>query len=349
MAEISISATRGLWTDVSMLILSTLIVAIRLITRLMVGFTISISDWLILLGWGLTVAYFSTIIHFVVTGDGLKTFDLNELIAKWNDGGQTLGPDLMKLLLATNLLFLFAISAIKLSILVFYHQVFSISQRFRVMNYAVAGACLVWLIVSTFVNIFQCKPVSALWEALGSTEYCLASGTMWLGLEVTNLLVDVIILALPVSEIGRLQLSTGKKWFVACIFLLGGLVCVASIARITFLYHPSSPEVVTLPESMLTASVQLGIAILCACLPAYGPALKVLRQGVSQAKLSLGMSVSKRYTSDNSKYNVSKNSGMHDLEASPYYMVQSSRGNSRTTDTIPLNAIQVKKSVSVVK
>jgi hypothetical protein len=112
---------------------------------------------------------------------------------------------------------------------------------------------------------------------------------------------------------------------------------------------------------MLTASVQLGIAILCACLPAYGPALKVVRKGVSQAKLSLGMSVSKRYTSDNSKYNVSKNSGMHDLEASPYYMVdgnpslahnaqvQSSRGNSQTTDTIPLNAIQVKKSISVVK
>jgi hypothetical protein len=32
----------------------------------------------------------------VVTGDGLKTFDLNELIAKWNEGGQALGPDLMK-------------------------------------------------------------------------------------------------------------------------------------------------------------------------------------------------------------------------------------------------------------
>jgi hypothetical protein len=63
MAEISISATRGLWTDVSMLIMSTLVVAIRLITRLMVGFSISLSDWLILLGWGLTVAYFSRIIH----------------------------------------------------------------------------------------------------------------------------------------------------------------------------------------------------------------------------------------------------------------------------------------------
>jgi hypothetical protein len=91
------------------------------------------------------------------------------------------------------------------------------------MNYTTAGACIVWLIVSMFLNIFQCKPVSALWEALGSTEYCLASGTMWLGLEVTNLLVDVVILALPISEIGRLQLSTAKKWFVVCIFLLGSL------------------------------------------------------------------------------------------------------------------------------
>ena len=116
-----------------------------------------------------------------------------------------------------------SITFIKLSILAFFHSIFSISKRFHLWNYCTAGACIIWLVVYTFLNIFQCRPISALWEEMGSTEYCIPSGKLWLGYEIANFFLDVLVLALPVAMIPRLRLPTVQKWALAGIFLLGGL------------------------------------------------------------------------------------------------------------------------------
>ncbi|KAH9896279.1 hypothetical protein F4778DRAFT_745766 [Xylariomycetidae sp. FL2044] len=124
---------------------------------------------------------------------------------------------------------------VKLSILSLYYSIFSVSDTFRMWNYIVTGLCVVWFLVYTFLNILQCHPISMLWEAFGFVEYCLPSGVLWLALELTNLTLDVAILVLPITMLGRLNLARAKRWSVAGVFLLGGLVCVASIVRLTHL------------------------------------------------------------------------------------------------------------------
>lgn len=127
------------------------------------------------------------------------------------------------MLYVVDLFFGLTITTVKFGILAFYHVLFAISKRFQTWNYVVAGACAVWLLVYLFLNIFQCKPISALWEQLGSTEYCLPSGRLWLGLELSNFFLDVVVLVLPVTMVRHLHLPTSQKWPVAGIFMLGGL------------------------------------------------------------------------------------------------------------------------------
>ena len=122
-----------------------------------------------------------------------------------------------------DLFFGFGITLVKLSILEFYRQLFSISQKFQVWNWTTVGLCVAWVIAFTFLNAFQCRPPSALWEALGSTEFCIPSGPLWLSYEITNFFLDVILLALPVVMVRHLKLRSAQKFSVAGIFLLGGL------------------------------------------------------------------------------------------------------------------------------
>ncbi|UNI19403.1 hypothetical protein JDV02_005587 [Purpureocillium takamizusanense] len=48
-----------------------------------------------------------------------------------------------------------------------------------------------------------------------------------------NILTDVMVMALPIPSILRLQLSTKSKVMLCCMFLLGGFVTVTSILRTT--------------------------------------------------------------------------------------------------------------------
>ena len=83
------------------------------------------------------------------------------------------------------------------------------------------------MLIALFVFIFQCRPILASWHfelrAGPEAATCLQPGRIILGIEITNVLIDVLILSLPVYMIRKLQMRTIKKLCIASIFLLGGL------------------------------------------------------------------------------------------------------------------------------
>ncbi|KAI1371050.1 hypothetical protein F4677DRAFT_321439 [Hypoxylon crocopeplum] len=363
MDGLSISGSMNFDSAVSMVALAVVSVALRFVIRLSARLPITRSDWLILVALAMDAVYSAIMIDYVVNGPGPRTLDMNEVVANLTDGGEAWGKALLKMLYISDIFFGLTITFVKLSILAFYYTIFSISRKFQLWTYVVGGLCTAWLIVYMFINIFQCKPIEALWEQLGSTEYCIQSGPLWLGYELTNFFLDVLVLVLPVAMVRRLQLPSGQKWSVAGIFLLGGLVCVTSIIRLTFIWHPDNPDFTNIAGTEVMSSIQLGTAILCACLPTYGPMLNVFRKGINKIKRKMGMSTSGTYDfSRNSRARglVSKDSANRDLEASPYYLVERHGSTRRKTeisngdgDSLPLadfpsNSIMVQKSVDVV-
>lgn len=87
----------------------------------------------------------------------------------------------------------------------------------------VATVAVLWFIAATCVIVFQCRPISAYWETVGSPEFCLPNPPVLLGYEMTNLFVDIAILCIPMAVIPRLYMATAKKVSITLAFILGAL------------------------------------------------------------------------------------------------------------------------------
>lgn len=69
-----------------------------------------------------------------------------------------------------------------------------------------------------------CSPLSHYWTQFKGTEgTCIDVGRFFFILAIINLITDVILLAIPVPEILKLQMSRSKKIGVCGILGLGSL------------------------------------------------------------------------------------------------------------------------------
>ena len=114
-----------------------------------------------------------------------------------------------------------SVTVIKASILLFYRRLFSTVQ-FRTWTTVVLIFVGVWLITNNVAAAVQCLPVQKAWE-FDLPGHCVNPMTLVIGIQVPNVFLDVVILALPMPMVYRLQLSRTKRLRVAAIFLLGGL------------------------------------------------------------------------------------------------------------------------------
>ena len=122
-------------------------------------------------------------------------------------------------------LFTATITFVKLSILSLYRTIFP-TPAFRRASLLVGVGCLVWFFVCFFVNMFQCRPLAGAWElelVFSGEATCIVYGDFIVGYEISNMLLDIIILCLPIWQIRRLQLPTAKKVVIGGVFILGGL------------------------------------------------------------------------------------------------------------------------------
>ncbi len=133
------------------------------------------------------------------------------------------------------LLYNLAITSIKWSILLFFHRTFHPHYFFRVVNWCVAGFVTCWFITVTFGVIFQCTPLSFLWNK-NQPGHCIDFEVLSISTAIVNIVTDCIIVGMPMPIIWKLQLPMTKKIGLSFTFLLGGIVILASILRVTTLH-----------------------------------------------------------------------------------------------------------------
>nr|ALM31996.1 decarboxylase_GME8373 [Daldinia eschscholzii IFB-TL01] len=265
MAALTASARQNFIACVVMLSFTILTVLTRFLIKLTHRQSLNGPDWLCLISTAFFVAYCVLIINFIFNVSIARAFDFNPALG------------ISEISYADELIFTSGISSIKLSILWFYYNIFAVNTRLRIVIKIVGVACITWFLVAIFVLIFQCSPIDAYWEKFALPPYCLESPRVLLGYELTNLFLDVVILCVPVGVVTQLHLQTTKKITVLGIFLLGALVCIASIIRITAIWNP--PDILAnfnFSFTFVWSTVQLGLAIICSCLPTFGPLLPIL-------------------------------------------------------------------------
>ena len=102
------------------------------------------------------------------------------------------------------------VAVIKASILAMYYRIFPT----RSMKWAVhilGGSVVLWWVAIILVTIFQCQPVSKAYKPFMTTGHCLPREDFFFGSSIPNVLQDVLIIALPVREVWRLQVTKRQK------------------------------------------------------------------------------------------------------------------------------------------
>ncbi|KAL8782767.1 MAG: hypothetical protein Q9195_009572 [Heterodermia aff. obscurata] len=168
-----------------------------------------------------------------------------------------------------------SMTAIKLSILLFYRRVFSTPQ-FRKPLYAVGVLVIAWLFANNFGAAFQCIPPDKYWNQ-EKAGHCYNLLKFVQAMQISNILLDAIILALPVSAVLRLQMSFLRKLGVLAIFLSGGLSIIIAIVRLTVLLNENLEDVTYSTGKASWTVVEPAIEVLSACLPTMAPLVKLNR------------------------------------------------------------------------
>ncbi|KAK4541844.1 hypothetical protein LTR36_007376 [Oleoguttula mirabilis] len=192
----------------------------------------------------------------------------------------------------------------KVAVILLYKRIF-VGKVFQIVCWGAIGVIISWTIASIAATIFQCTPVEAAWNKTIPGATCINTTSFWMAYAITNILSDVLVLAMPIPEIFRLQLNLKQKIGLSGLFLLGGLcvstfprparhctgltfrsVVLCSIMRIFAVVHDDKSKdtyasVYTPPRCvLLTATstfdfiprniwslIEANVGIICACLP----------------------------------------------------------------------------------
>ncbi|KAI0445142.1 hypothetical protein F4803DRAFT_509530 [Xylaria telfairii] len=358
MGTLTPSAQSNFNTSVAFLVVATVAVVARFSTRLLIGQRPSGPDWLCLLALIFLYGYCIVIFNFIFNVSRFYAFDFNLTYPL---------EELQNFLLAVFILevfFTLIITSVKLSILWLCHNLFHINRTSRWMIYGTGVLCILWFLVATFVLvIFQCHPIDAYWKQLASSSGCFNTQKTLLGYEVTNFFLDFAILVIPVTAIGTLQLSLYKKIGASFAFLLGGFVCIASIVRLTTIYDVSNPSRPVEPSaSLIWSTIQAGVAIVCSCIPTFGPLIANITkklgyvtrlygtygpQGRRSRDLSSVPRAKYQYSSSREEGDT-WNTAIHNSHGTLSWRTELGGSNEHILQPLPLNGIIVNRQVDVV-
>lgn len=117
------------------------------------------------------------------------------------------------------------ITAIKTSILLFYLRLFGARTWFRYATYVTEAVVISWCTATVFAAVFHCKPIHVSWsiDPIEFMEHCNDTNAYLIATSVINVILDFWILALPLSIVWTLQMSSKSKVSLSGIFLLGAL------------------------------------------------------------------------------------------------------------------------------
>ncbi|CEF79715.1 hypothetical protein SNK03_007548 [Fusarium graminearum] len=167
-----------------------------------------------------------------------------------------------------------SIACSKIAILTLYWRLFRISS-IRIPILVMLVMVVVWIILRTFMLTFRCVPVQSLWDYSITDKVCnLDSGEFFLGTITTHFIMDIAILILPIIEVARLSLPTGQKLAITALFLLGAIVCFASMfVLVELVNYDNNTTQMPYDYAMfcILGSVEVNIAIVSACFPLLRP------------------------------------------------------------------------------
>ncbi|KAI0014646.1 hypothetical protein F4780DRAFT_767396 [Xylariomycetidae sp. FL0641] len=263
-----------------------LVTSIRLAVIVRSGRKIAVEDWFAFLsffpylGW----AVYALVLVVDVENGTKAIFDIPEFDPKvWKD----------TIITGYVLQIFFGVqqTLAKMSLLIFYHRVFSVNKTFVRLSYLVGFVQLSYCIAWVFTSIFMCNPPRKTWEPLIEGS-CLDLSVVLAATETINSAVDFVMVGMAAFIVDRLKVSTANKWKLGALFGFGGLTGILGFVRIGMAYGTVGDS----DHVLVYMILQMASSIICCCLPIYRaaftdlPGLRWLRATFRSGRSSKGSS-----------------------------------------------------------
>ncbi|RMX97551.1 hypothetical protein D0868_10588 [Hortaea werneckii] len=167
-------------------------------------------------------------------------------------------------------LYLTALPIVKMSMLCFYLRIFP-NRWFKISCWVTMACCFCYGVAFLLVSVFQCRPLNYAWhhwdgEHNGTCNNINAQG--WTS-AAFNVILDVVVIALPLPLLAKLQLNKRKKFLVMLMFSVGFVVTVISILRLQVLVQFGNTTNFTYHYKSVGywSTAELDLAVICACMP----------------------------------------------------------------------------------
>ncbi|KAF2459140.1 hypothetical protein BDY21DRAFT_362619 [Lineolata rhizophorae] len=266
--------------------MSTIALAARMYSRHFIVCSVGVDDWFMISGWLFAIGYLIMIALGVTYGMGLHgtAIAFNNMI------------DILKDTLAIEVIYYFAIYAIKMSIL-FQYLRFAVTRKFRILCVYTMAILSIFIVICFIVTMAQCIPLKEMWDLLEAVEgkcinttaffYNPVSHRDFPGTSGFNIVTDIWIIGLPIRTLSSIQRPNREKLALFVVFGMGVFSCVASIVRLHTIYQYtlSSDPFYDSVQVNLWSMIEINIAIACASIPSLKPLVsKAARVRTRQAR-----------------------------------------------------------------
>ncbi|KAG8161875.1 hypothetical protein KVR01_008862 [Diaporthe batatas] len=247
--------------------LVTLILIIRIYTRVRISRGFGLDDVLIMFAY-IPTAAFAVLSFFAMTkfGWGTHIWDIPPESTKQS----------LQFSLANQLLFDVSTSLTKLSMLSLIYRVVAVEKsRYRYVVLALAAIVFSDSLIFFFITTFQCRPVSDYWTLSFAPQNCINEERHLLAAGCINTVTDFLIVILPMPYVARLKLPRKQQIIIVSLFT-GGLFVTAAGAVRTYIFHitltdPARDLTWNSYVIILVSALELYIGIICASIPAIKP------------------------------------------------------------------------------
>lgn len=203
-------------TDTSTITIAFLFVLTRLYTKIGITRCLGWEDYLC------TIALATAIGRTALDWVGVRVYALGTHsvdLTPYDLQGETLAVSV------DGLLYVFAISLVKLSILLFLYRLFGINRKFRYTAWVVGFIISVWGLVTLLLAIFSCRPILAAFNFRLRVDPKTVCKPEDYNVEnifgFCNILADFALLLMPMPMLWTLHMPTAKKVGIAIVFANG--------------------------------------------------------------------------------------------------------------------------------
>lgn len=253
--------------------LSTIIVALRLYTRLFITRNFGLDDATIALTQMITAVGKGFVVTEVSYGLGQHRIDLS--VEQYRN--------FLKYYYLDTAQFFIALATCKISICLFLLRLSHFNELKRIL-YGLILFLIATHLALFFLNIFQCSPVDKVWN-LDDPGRCFSEQTVMnilIAQGVLSFTTDFTCAAFPIVLLRNLKIRTRSKMALCCLMGLGIVTGGIAIARTATAWQVKSADLswVGVPNAM-TRIFEVNIGNVAACVPILKPFGRYVRARVT--------------------------------------------------------------------